>query len=44
MRVHAAAKWNKALLDNAARPSGALVYSGANGLVLADPQFARLKK
>jgi len=25
MRVHAAAKWNKARLDNAARPSGALV-------------------
>jgi HK97 family phage portal protein len=41
---NAAAKWNKALLDNAARPSGALVYSGADGLVLADQQFARLKK
>ena len=25
---NAAARWNKALLDNAARPSGALVYSG----------------
>jgi HK97 family phage portal protein len=41
---NAAAKWNKALLDNAARPSGALVYSGADGLVLADQQFERLKK
>jgi phage portal protein BeeE len=25
---NAAARWNKALLDNAARPSGALVYAG----------------
>jgi HK97 family phage portal protein len=41
---NAAAKWNKALLDNAARPSGALVYSGPDGLVLADQQFERLKK
>ena len=30
--VHnAAAKWNKALLDNAARPSGALVYEPGDG-------------
>ena len=28
---NAAASWNKALLDNAARPSGALVYAGAGG-------------
>ncbi|HHB83012.1 MAG TPA: phage portal protein, partial [Devosia sp.] len=28
---NAAAKWNKALLDNGARPSGALVYSGGSG-------------
>lgn len=28
---NAAAKWNKALLDNAARPSGALVYAGPEG-------------
>jgi HK97 family phage portal protein len=41
---NAAAKWNKALLDNAARPSGALVYAGTDGLVLADQQFERLKK
>jgi len=41
---NAAAHWNKALLDNAARPSGALVYDGAEGAVLNDAQFARLKK
>ena len=41
---NAAAKWNKALLDNAARPSGALVYAGADGSVLSDAQFERLKK
>jgi HK97 family phage portal protein len=40
---NAAAKWNKALLDNAARPSGALVYGGPDGQVLSDPQFERLK-
>ena len=36
--------WNKALLDNAARPSGALVYSGPEGTVLSDSQFDRLKR
>lgn len=36
--------WNKALLDNAARPSGALVYSGPEGAVLSDSQFDRLKR
>jgi HK97 family phage portal protein len=41
---NAAAKWNKALLDNAARPSGALVYDGAEGSVMSDAQFERLKK
>jgi HK97 family phage portal protein len=41
---NAAAKWNKALLDNAARPSGALVYGGPEGSVLSDAQFERLKK
>ncbi len=40
---NAAAKWNKALLDNAARPSGALVYDGAEGNVLSAAQFERLK-
>jgi HK97 family phage portal protein len=41
---NSAARWNKALLDNAARPSGALVYSGPDGAVLSDNQFERLKK
>ena len=41
--VHnAAASWSKALLDNSARPSGALVYAGAGG-ALSDEQFERLK-
>ena len=39
--VHnAAGAWNKALLDNAARPSGALVVGGS---VLTEAQFDRLK-
>jgi hypothetical protein len=43
MDIHnAAARWNKALLDNAARPSGALVYSAQGGQLTPD-QFARLK-
>jgi len=41
---NAAAVWNKALLDNAARPSGALVYAGPDGSVLSDSQFERLKR
>ena len=41
---NSAAKWNKALLDNAARPSGALVYTGPEGSVLSDSQFERLKR
>ena len=41
---NAAAGWNKALLDNAARPSGALVYAGAEGTVLTDAQHERLKQ
>jgi HK97 family phage portal protein len=40
---NAAAGWNRALLDNAARPSGALVYSGPEGASLSDDQFDRLK-
>ncbi|MEM9732593.1 MAG: phage portal protein [Pseudomonadota bacterium] len=44
----AASNWNKALLDNSARPSGALVY-GANsgngqGANLTDEQFDRLRR
>jgi HK97 family phage portal protein len=41
---NAAARWNKARLDNATRPSGALVYSGPEGAVLSDDQFHRLKR
>jgi HK97 family phage portal protein len=41
---NAAAKWNKALLDNAARPSGAMVYDAAEGSVLSSAQFERLKR
>ena len=41
---NAAAAWNKALLDNAARPSGALVYSGPEHSILSDNQFERLKR
>ncbi|HZH53262.1 MAG TPA: phage portal protein [Microvirga sp.] len=37
---NAAGAWNKALLDNAARPSGALVVGGTS---LTDAQFDRLK-
>jgi HK97 family phage portal protein len=41
---NAATKWNKALLDNAARPSGALVYEpGEAGTTLSPEQFDRLK-
>lgn len=40
---NAACGWNKALLDNSARPSGALVYSGPEGSQLSDEQFDRLK-
>jgi len=44
--VHnAGAAWTKALLDNAARPSGALVYKGPDGApALTDEQFQRLKR
>ena len=42
---NAAGAWNKALLDNAARPSGALVYKGPEGAAnLTDDQFGRLKR
>jgi len=41
---NAATRWNKALLDNAARPSGALVYDPGDGSALAPDQFARLKE
>lgn len=37
-----ASNWNKALLDNSARPSGALVYAAANGQMTGE-QFERLR-
>lgn len=41
---NAASAWNKSLLDNAARPSGALVYKGPEGAEnLTGEQFDRLK-
>ncbi len=42
--VHTAAnRWSKALLDNAARPSGAIVYKGLDGQgTLASDQYDRL--
>ena len=41
---NAAGGWNKALLDNGARPSGALIYRGTDvNPNLTDEQFARLK-
>ena len=39
-----ASRWNKGLLDNAARPSGALSYEPADGSVLSAEQFKRLKE
>lgn len=42
--VHnSASRWSKALLDNAARPSGAIVYKGADGQSALTPdQYDRL--
>ncbi|MHA6262185.1 phage portal protein [Arenibacterium sp. CAU 1754] len=42
--VHnSASRWSKSLLDNAARPSGALVYRSADGQgAMAEDQFQRL--
>ena len=42
--VHnASSQWNKALLDNSARPSGSLVFGGREGERLTDEQFTALK-
>lgn len=42
---NAAAKWNRALLDNAARPSGALVHDpGEKGVPLTVDQIERLRE
>jgi HK97 family phage portal protein len=40
---NAAANWNRALLENAARPSGALVYDPGDAGGLSAEQFERLK-
>lgn len=40
---NASGGWNKALLDNSARPSGALVYAGKDG-ALTPEQYDRLKE
>ncbi|GAB4269075.1 MAG: phage portal protein [Pararhodobacter sp.] len=43
--VHnAASRWSKALLDNAARPSGAIIYRGSDGQAsMTNEQFERLQ-
>ncbi|WP_442342032.1 phage portal protein [Ectorhizobium quercum] len=41
---NAASVWNKALLDNSARPSGALVYQPKEGGNLSPAQYDRLKQ
>ena len=43
--VHSSAsRWSKALLDNAARPSGAIVFKGADGQgTMSNEQFERLQ-
>ena len=40
---NAAARWNRTLLENAARPSGALVYDTGDAAGLTAEQFDRLK-
>lgn len=40
---NSAGRWNKALLDNSARPSGALVYAPKEGGNLTEEQYDRLK-
>ena len=40
---NAASEWNRSLLENAARPSGALVYETGDGEGLTRDQFDRLK-
>ncbi len=41
---NASGRWNKALLDNSARPSGALVYQPKEGGNLSADQYERLKQ
>lgn len=40
---NAASRWNRALLENAARPSGALVYDPGDGAAMTPEQYERLK-
>lgn len=44
--VHtSASRWSKALLDNAARPSGAIIFRGSDGQTSMSPeQFSRLQE
>ncbi|MEM1383119.1 MAG: phage portal protein [Pseudomonadota bacterium] len=43
--VHnAASRWCKALLDNAARPSGAIVFGAKDGAQMSEEQFQRLSQ
>lgn len=45
LNIHNASSiWNKALLDNSARPSGALVYTSSDNPNMSEEQFERLKK
>ncbi|MEM8751429.1 MAG: phage portal protein [Pseudomonadota bacterium] len=39
---NSAGAWSKGLLDNAARPSGAIVYGAGEGASLSDEQFRRI--
>ena len=44
LNIHNSASiWNKALLDNSARPSGALVYTSSDRPNMSEEQFDRLK-
>ncbi|MEM8790796.1 MAG: phage portal protein [Pseudomonadota bacterium] len=43
--VHnSASRWSKALLDNAARPSGAIVFGGKDGETMTEEQYQRLAR
>jgi HK97 family phage portal protein len=45
VQIHnAATRWNRSLLENAARPSGALVYDTDDGAALTLEQFDRLRR
>jgi HK97 family phage portal protein len=41
---NAAGRWSKALLDNAARPSGAIVFQGRDGGAMSEEQYERLTR